>query len=426
MSKPKKELKRPRKANGYRFPDRLPVGEVLKDSAKKEWIIGPPIGKGGFGEIYSAAENNATSTKTYPYAVKIEPHENGPLFMEKNFYIKIAKPEDVETWKKSNNIKILGIPTYYGSGTHTHNEQKYRFMVIERFGQDLSTLFQKTKKFPPPSVYKCALQIIDVLNYIHDKDYTHGDIKGGNLLLGLKKGTGNNIFLVDFGLACKYTTKEFKRDPRKAHNGTLEYTSCDSHEGVPTRRGDLEILGYNLLQWLNSSLPWENVKNKEKVHEMKKEFMSNVSKYMVQHFTNVPKVLCTFMEYISKLKYDESPDYTFCKNLFIKELGKLKVPIGGELIFTNNKTTNNIVMNDMNGISSEEDVTPVKRTRKQTVHSSPDIFQSTPSPRRTPKRAVKNVKKPDTNKKTSWRDAPTIKASNLDNKAGVYRKKRAN
>ena len=43
-------------------------------------------------------------------------------------------------------------------------------------------------------------------------------------------------YLVDFGLAHKYCPdgkhKEYKEDPRKAHDGTAEFTSIDAHKGV--------------------------------------------------------------------------------------------------------------------------------------------------------------------------------------------------
>lgn len=59
---------------------------------------------------------------------------------------------------------------------------------------------------------------------------------------------------------------------------------------MPTRRGDLEILGFNLLQWLGSTLPWEkDLKNPEKVYEKKKELMSNVKTYLAKHYPQVPK-----------------------------------------------------------------------------------------------------------------------------------------
>lgn len=42
-------------------------------------------------------------------------------------------------------------------------------------------------------------------------------------------------------------------------------------------RGDLEILGYNMLQWLIGELPWEKSLNQVKtVQEMKEEFMKQV------------------------------------------------------------------------------------------------------------------------------------------------------
>jgi len=40
-------------ANGYKMPDPIPIGEILRDVTKKEWQIGPSIGVGGFGEIYA-------------------------------------------------------------------------------------------------------------------------------------------------------------------------------------------------------------------------------------------------------------------------------------------------------------------------------------------------------------------------------------
>lgn len=73
---------------------------------------------------------------------------------------------------------------------------------------------------------------MEVLEYIHRRGYVHADIKGANILMGATKGTTNQIYLVDFGLATKFTTsKEFKPNPKKAHDGTIEYLSRDAHIG---------------------------------------------------------------------------------------------------------------------------------------------------------------------------------------------------
>ena len=46
------------------------------------------------------------------------------------------------------------------------------------------------------------------------------------------------------------------------------------HIAAPSRRGDLEILGYCLLQWLCGKLPWEDkLLNKEYVRDQKVKYV---------------------------------------------------------------------------------------------------------------------------------------------------------
>lgn len=74
---------------------------------------------------------------------------------------------------------------------------------------------------------------MDVLEYLHSCGYVHADLKPANILLESTKGTANKqCYLVDFGLACRYTTeKVYKPNPKKAHDGTIEYLSRDAHQG---------------------------------------------------------------------------------------------------------------------------------------------------------------------------------------------------
>lgn len=101
---------------------------------------------------------------------------------------------------------------------------------------------------------------LDALEYIHSKEYIHADIKASNLLVGHKAGTENQVFLVDFGLACRYAYdgkhKEYKYDQRKAHDGTIEFTSRDAHIGGEWKLDLAHFFQTSMCISFTSNLPW--------------------------------------------------------------------------------------------------------------------------------------------------------------------------
>ncbi|XP_042238964.1 serine/threonine-protein kinase VRK1-like isoform X1 [Homarus americanus] len=328
-------------ANGFKLPNPIAPGIIITDVGKKQWIIGNSIGVGGFGEIYLASEDIQNPVSSLADCViKVEPHTNGPLFAEMHCYMRVAKPDHIEAWKKEKRLKRLGMPKYLGSGSFEYNNNKYRFMVMERFGPDLQKILeQHSKRFSFKTVYQVGIQILDVLEYIHSKEYIHADIKASNLLIGHKPGTENQVFLVDFGLACRYANdgkhKEYKYDQRKAHNGTIEFTSRDAHIGAHSRRGDLEILGYNMTQWLCSCLPWEdNLQDRNYVFKKKRDFMDDVSSFISHCFPDTePPGLKEYLEYVINLAFDEQPDYEKCRNILRAGLKARGYRDDGKLVF---------------------------------------------------------------------------------------------
>lgn len=70
-TKPKAKA-RPKKAN-YARPETVKLGTILADFNKKNWRVGPSIGSGGFGDIYSCglAEGSSTKPDQYTNVVKI-------------------------------------------------------------------------------------------------------------------------------------------------------------------------------------------------------------------------------------------------------------------------------------------------------------------------------------------------------------------
>ncbi|MCI4376351.1 hypothetical protein PGIGA_G00187430 [Pangasianodon gigas] len=299
------------------LPCPLPEGWILTDTEKRKWRLGKIIGKGGFGLIYLASDHvESPVTEDTNYVIKVEYHENGPLFSELKFYQRAAKPQSINKWKRDKRLDFLGIPTYWGSGLSEHNGTRYRFMVIDRLGTDLQKVFvENAEQLKKQTVLHLGCLMVDVLEYIHDNEYVHADIKAANLLLGHRDP--GNVYLADYGLSYRYCPngehKDYKENPKKGHNGTIEYTSIDAHRGVaPSRRGDLEVLGYCLLHWQCGTLPWLSVlRNPVQVQEAKAKLMNNLPDSVIQMSTSGISLaeVAHFLLAVRTLGYKEKPDY---------------------------------------------------------------------------------------------------------------------
>uniref|UniRef100_A0AAR2J818 non-specific serine/threonine protein kinase n=1 Tax=Pygocentrus nattereri TaxID=42514 RepID=A0AAR2J818_PYGNA len=322
-----------------KLAEEFPPGEILTDTAKKSWKLGAPIGQGGFGLLYLGKSSSVGADA--PYVVKVEPSDNGPLFSELKFYMRAAKPELIGAWIKSRKLKYLGVPKYWGSGLHEKGGKRYRFMVMDRFGTDLQKKFEQGgKRFPRKLVLQLGLKLLDILEYIHAHEYVHADIKASNLLLSHKNP--NQVYLVDYGLAYRFSPdgvpKEYKEDPKRCHDGTIEFTSIDAHKGVtPSRRGDLEILGYCMIQWLCGRLPWEDkLQDPVYVRDSKLRCRDNIRDFMKSCFTtgSEPGEMAKFMEEVKSLGYTDKPDYQKLRGTLLQGLKSIGATDDDKLDFS--------------------------------------------------------------------------------------------
>jgi vaccinia related kinase len=261
------------------------------------------------------------------FVIKVEPFENGPLFSELAFYQRVAKEEKISSWKTKHSLDYLAVPRYVASGNHQHKSMKYRFMIMDRFGEDVEKKFcQCDRKFEVKTVCTLALRLLEALEFVHSEEYVHADIKGSNLLLGYYHS--EQVYLVDYGLAQRYLTdgkhRKYEEDKRRAHDGTIEFTSRDAHNGVrPSRRGDLEILGYCLVQWASGTLPWMGrLGDSAYVAKEKDKALSNLKEFLTKCFgcDVPPKYLLKYFEAVEALEYDSKPGYKDLCTIFKDEL----------------------------------------------------------------------------------------------------------
>ncbi|KAF4083679.1 hypothetical protein AMELA_G00119560 [Ameiurus melas] len=380
-----------------KLAEEFPPGEVLTDTAKKSWKLGTPVGQGGFGLLYLASDDTSKAVRAdAPYVVKVEPSDNGPLFSELKFYMRAAKPDLIGAWIKSRKLKYLGVPKYWGSGLHEKGGKRYRFMVMDRFGTDLQKKFEEGgKRFPRKLVLQLGLRLLDILEYIHDHEYVHADIKASNLLLSYENP--NQVYLVDYGLAYRYSPegvpKEYKEDPKRCHDGTIEFTSIDAHHGVsPSRRGDLEILGYCMIQWLCSRLPWEDkLQDPVYVRESKIRCRNNIRDFMKSSFTagQEPEELLKFMEEVKKLGYTDKPDYPKLRGILQQGLKSIGAADDDKLDFSASVSA-----------AGPSSVRTPKRKKAAEKEASNDETDCSPAKKRRPaqKKEVNGAKKPGAKK----------------------------
>lgn len=158
------------------------------------------------------------------------------------------------------------------------------------------------------------------LEWLHSKNLIHRDIKPDNFLMGIGMQC-NTVFLADYGLAKRYRNsvgKHIKYRDDKSLTGTARYASVNTHYGSEqSRRDDLESLGYVLVYFMKSKLPWQNLKTRDRT---KNRYEAIAEKKLT---TSIP-TLCLgcpaefqmYLQYCRGLKFDETPDYNYLRQLF--------------------------------------------------------------------------------------------------------------
>mmetsp|Transcript_22505 Transcript_22505/g.10866 ORF Transcript_22505/g.10866 Transcript_22505/m.10866 type:complete len:107 (+) Transcript_22505:338-658(+) len=104
-----------------------------------------------------------------------------------------------------------------------------------------------------------ADQMLYRVEYVHNKNYIHRDIKPDNFLMGISKRSCL-LHIIDFGLAKKYrdhkTLQHIPYREKKNLTGTARYASINAHLGIEqSRRDDLESIGYVLMYFIRGQLP---------------------------------------------------------------------------------------------------------------------------------------------------------------------------
>ena len=209
------------------FLNGLAPGIVLNN----RYEIISPIRAGGMGAIYRAFDRVAKqncAVKEMFYREDLS--EDLSSYMFKRFM------EEAKLLSLLNHPSIPGIIDYFSLN------KNYYYLVMDYIeGRDLYThiLDNEGEGFPEKIVLNWAIQICDVLHYLHNRPMPilHRDLNPANLILREKD---NRIILVDFGLARAINPDTAGQ---KTSVGSMAYTSIEQCQGHPEPRSDIYSLG---------------------------------------------------------------------------------------------------------------------------------------------------------------------------------------
>jgi outer membrane protein assembly factor BamB len=186
------------------------------------------IGIGGMGTVYRARDTNFKAIRLVAVKEMIS-NITDPL-VRKKIYINYERESNILA-----TLRHQSIPRIYDY--FMLNERAYLVMEFIQ-GRDLDDILAETTSFFPESeVVGWAIELCDVLHYLHShkpEPIIFRDVKPSNIMIT----PINHIMLVDFGIA-----KLFDAAAKNTMIGTQGYSPPDQYRGEATPKVDIYALG---------------------------------------------------------------------------------------------------------------------------------------------------------------------------------------
>lgn len=273
-----------RKMNDKKHQFILETGSIFLD-----YILGPCIGQGAFGELYAAIEQSTGIL----WAIKAESQD---------------QPKKTLAFEFQILAQIQSSPHFPRLGKFGRSST-FQFYTMELLGPSISSVLRHLpgQIFTISTAIRCSFHILKCIEAFHTFGFVHRDIKPGNILT--REGCEHPLCLIDYGLSRVYvnsqTGKHIPQRFRVGFRGTKAYASVNAHMyNDLSRRDDLFSWFYLTLELLFGKLPWKGIPDKSDIFRLKIQF--DCQKYVGKDFQE----LVDIYTYINTLGFEDLPKYS--------------------------------------------------------------------------------------------------------------------
>ncbi|HLO50447.1 MAG TPA: tetratricopeptide repeat protein [Kamptonema sp.] len=216
-------------------------GQTLKG----RYRIIQDLKRGAFGRTYCAEDEQDSQGGLY-VVKQLQPNTTNPAILEEARRRFELEASTLEKLGDHDQIpKLLA-----------HFEENQEFYLVQDFvdGQDLSREITDGKRWNESDVVTMLVDVLEVLEYIHQQNVIHRDIKPSNLI---RRKSDHKIVLIDFGAVKEIETLVINTSGQTSGSviGTPGYMPIEHLGGRPRFNSDLYALGMTAIQAITGVVP---------------------------------------------------------------------------------------------------------------------------------------------------------------------------
>ncbi|KAI0495230.1 hypothetical protein KFK09_025380 [Dendrobium nobile] len=225
----------------------------------RSWMRGHRLGSGSFGTVYEGISDDGTFIAVKEVSLLDTGNNAQQCILQLEQEIALLSQFEHEN-----------IVQYYG----TDKEESKLFIFLELVTQgSIASLYQKYH-LRDTQVSSYTRQILNGLNYLHERDVVHRDIKCANILVH----ANGSVKLADFGLAKEIS----KFNDLKSCKGSVYWMAPEVVHPKKTygRAADIWSLGCTVLEMLTRQIPYPNVEWQHAFFRIGRGDQPNIPSYL--------------------------------------------------------------------------------------------------------------------------------------------------